>query len=64
VTAVHDPAVYDLDPGSQLVSESKPVGLSHGVQVFQNRSWRQVVMSEADIEGDAGKSFDCFYWDP
>jgi hypothetical protein len=55
---VHDPAVYDLDPGSQFVCESKPVGLSHGVQLFQNRWWRQVVMSQSDIERDPGKSFD------
>jgi hypothetical protein len=65
VTIVNDPAVYDdLDPGSQLVCESKAVGLSYGVQVSQNRWWRRVVMSQSDIERDPGKSFDCFYWDP
>jgi hypothetical protein len=61
---IYDPAVDDFDPASQLVGESKPVGLSHGVQVSQNRWRRRIIVSQSDIERNPGKSFDCFPRDP
>ncbi len=64
IAGVHDAAVGDLDPRTQLVGEPEPIRHTHRLEVVDVVGEWVVVVAESEIDRDTERTRHGLGWDP